>query len=91
MNEDSWAASLALNSDMKSLVGTERRSAMAHLKMTREEYFRVHGVFAAAGGNDVKGVSAVLQQSHTRTTVSGTRLDLTLVVQQKLAREAQLC
>jgi len=57
---------------------------MAYLKMTREEYSRVHGVFAAAGGNDVKGVSAVLQQSHTRTTVSGTRLDLTLVVQQSL-------
>jgi hypothetical protein len=64
---------------------------MAHLKMTREEYFRVHGVFAAAGGEDVKGVSAVLQQSHTRTTVSGTRLDLTTIIQQKNAQEAGLC
>ena len=60
---------------------------MAYLKMTREEYSRVHGVFAAAGGEDVKGVSAELQQSHTRTTVMGTRLDLTRVIQEQNAKE----
>jgi hypothetical protein len=63
---------------------------MAYLKMTRDEYSRVHGVFAAPGGKDVKGVSAALQQSHTRTTVMGVSLDLTRVVQQKLAQEAGL-
>jgi hypothetical protein len=64
---------------------------MAYLKMTRDEWSRVHGVFAAPGGNDIKGVSAATEQSYTRTGVLSARLDLTLVVQQKLAREAGLC
>jgi len=63
---------------------------MAYLKMTRDEYSRVHGVFAAAGGRDVKGVSAELERAHTHIVTLGVRLDLTLVVQQKLAQEAGL-
>jgi hypothetical protein len=64
---------------------------MKYKKLTQDEFSKIYGTFAAAGGEDIRGVSADDERRHTYTGPLGESLNLTAAVMMSLAKEAGLC